>query len=101
MQRFKKAFVESYVAAITVGWIFAEAVVHFASMLAAPYAQWAARREYSKFANLSSMTTSFRVQDALPDLIRCIALLLVGYVLLRWLYYAPTYPEDKKPTSIE
>jgi hypothetical protein len=37
--------------------------------------------------------TGFSLQDAIPELVRSLALLLVGYFLLRWLYFKPLEDE--------
>lgn len=89
MQRLKKAAVESYVGAIGIGWILAQAVLHFAYVFAAPVSQWIARREYCELMNQPSPPARLYVYYAMPELIRCVLLLIVGYVLLRWLYFKP------------
>jgi hypothetical protein len=40
--------------------------------------------------------TGISLQDALPELVRSFSLLLVGYCLLRWLYFKPL---EKQPTE--
>jgi hypothetical protein len=87
LERLKVALVESYVGAIALGWIFSQGILYFAFIFVAPLAAWAQRREYS---GLNSGTTSpmgFTLQVALPYLYRCVGLLVVGYLLLRWLYF--------------
>jgi len=39
----------------------------------------------------------FSLQDALPELVRFVLLLLVWYVLLRWLYFEPIKRETSEP----
>jgi hypothetical protein len=77
------------VAALTLGWIFAQAILHFAYVLATPVSQWIMRRDYRDLMDRTSVTTGFYFHDALPDLIKCVSLLIVGYFLLRWLYFKP------------
>ena len=88
LERVKQALVESYGGALAVGWIFAQGVQHFAFIFVAPIAGWAQRRTY-RALTASVAPASFTLQDALPEVARCVALLLVGYWLLRWLYFQP------------
>jgi hypothetical protein len=48
---------------------------------------WLTRREYHGMVGAGTMATGFSLQDALPELIKLVSLLLLGYLLLRWLYY--------------
>jgi hypothetical protein len=41
----------------------------------------------------------FSRQDAVPELIRSLALLIVGYFLLRWLYFKPLEQPTTEPDS--
>jgi hypothetical protein len=89
-ERFKSALVSSFVGAIAVGWIFAQGTLHFAYIFSAPVAGWLTRREYQRMFDRSYEGFSFH--DALPELAKSVPLLLVGYLLLRWLYYKPSQP---------
>lgn len=91
----KKALVTSFVGAIGLGWLFAQGVFHFAYIFSAPVTGWLARREYHALAQGASVSTAFSMQDALPELVRSLALLLLGYFLLRWLYFDPLKTEAK------
>ncbi len=86
---------DSYVGTIALGWMFAQGLLHFAYVFSEPVAHWLTRREYLEIVGRATVSTRFSFQDALPELIRSIALLLVAYVLLRWLYYEPTAPETE------
>jgi hypothetical protein len=35
------------------------------------------------------ISTKFSFEEVLPELARAVGLLLLGYILLRWLYYKP------------
>lgn len=90
-RRFKRELVKSFVGAIALGWIFGEGILNFANMFSAPIAQFLRRREFSELANHNQAGFSF--QDALPELARALVLLLIGYLLLRWLYFKPVEDE--------
>jgi hypothetical protein len=85
-KRLKQALVSSYVGTVAVGWIFAQGILHFAYVFSAPITSWIARDEYRGII-AQSTTKGFRFQDGLPELVRSIALLVLGYLLLRWLYF--------------
>jgi hypothetical protein len=97
-ERLKKNLVDSFVGAIALGWVFAQGILHFANMFSTPFASWIMRREYSGFMDHNTRSTSFSLQDALPDLIRSVCLLALGYILLRWLYFKPVGEEMPEPT---
>ena len=94
-KRLKQTLVESFVGAIALGWLFAQGIVHFANIFSAPVAGWIVRREYSEFTNRAGASTAFSFQDALPELVRAVSLLLICYILLRWLYFRPV--EEQTP----
>jgi Zn-dependent protease len=93
LERLKRALVNSFVGAIALGWLFAQAFLHFAYVFSAPLAGWLARREYHGMLGAGTVPTGFSLQDALPELVKSVSLLLLGYFLLRWLYYKPIEPE--------
>jgi hypothetical protein len=86
LERMKKSLVDSFVGAIALGWVFAQAVVHFAYSLAAPISSWLSRNQYRDMFHRTDLPTGFRLTDAVPELMKSLALLLLGYLLLRWLY---------------
>ncbi len=85
--RLKTALVESFVGAIALGWIFAQAVLHLIGAVTAPLIEWEQQR----------FSSELRVGDHLrypllawiPELTSAIGLAAVGLLLLRWLYYSP------------
>ena len=99
-ERLKNALVNSYVGAIALGWVFAQGILHFAYMFSAPVAGWLTRREYHGMTD-RDISTSFSLQDALPELIRSFSLVLVAYLLLRWLYYKPLAAETTERHAVE
>jgi hypothetical protein len=51
-------------------------------------AAWLTRRDYHGMADRATISTSFSVQGALPELVRSFSLLPVAYLVLRWLRYS-------------
>jgi hypothetical protein len=97
-ERLKKSLVDSFVGAIALGWVFAQGILHFAGAFSAPFSGWIMRGEYSQFVNQGTRSASFAIQDALPELIRSVCLLALGYILLGWLYFKPVNKELPEPT---
>ncbi len=95
----KNALVKSFVGALALGWVFAQGILHFAYVFSAPVASWLMRREYRGLVDRTATPTGLSLQDALPELVRSFSLLLVGYLLLRWLYYKPLERETLEPGS--
>lgn len=93
-KRLKAALVTSYVGAIALGWIFAQGILHFAAIFSAPFAGWFMRRELLGMMNRANTMRGFSLQDALPELVKSVSILLVGYFLLRWLYVTPLDEEE-------
>jgi hypothetical protein len=98
-KRLKKALVTSFVGAIALGYLFAQGILHFASIFSAPVAGWLMRREYRGVMDHANVEARFSLQDALPELAKSVSLLLVGYFLLRWLYFTPLEQETEEPAS--
>jgi len=88
LERLKNTLVESFVSVIALGYLFAQGILHFAYAFTAPLAGWISSKEY--FA-ITARTTSpgYWFRDSLLELARSFSLLLLGYVLLRWLYFKP------------
>ena len=91
LRRLRKVLVNSFVSAIALGFLFSQGILHFAYVFSAPVAGWLSRREYHGM--LGAATSGFSLQDALPELVKSVSLLLIGYVLLLWLYYKSLEPE--------
>src|SRR6185369_15546474 len=85
LERLRSILVSSFIGAITLGWVFAQAILHFAYVFSAPVAGWLTRREYHEMSN--RVSTGFFLHDSLPELVKSGLLFLIGYVFLRWLYY--------------
>ena len=68
------------------------------NIFTAPVASWILRREYRGFTERTTLLPGFSLLDALPELIRPASLLLVWYILLRWLCFKPVKKETDEPT---
>ncbi len=95
----KEALVSSYVGAIGLGWLFGQGLLHVAFIFSAPVAGWLMRREYGPLMGRANNMRGFSPQDALPELVKSLSLLLVGYLLLRWLYFPPLAVESSRSDS--
>jgi len=88
LDRMKQSLVNNFVGAIGLGWLFANGIYSFANIFASPIADWIVRSEYHRMIGTTSVS-GFLLRDAIPELLRSFVLLLIGYILLRWLYYIP------------
>jgi hypothetical protein len=85
-ERMKRALVESYVGAIAMGWLLATAVLDFVGIFSSPVQFWVSANEYQSVSHSSSAPISFHFQDALPEVLKTFLVLILWYVLFRWLY---------------
>lgn len=97
LKTLKRAIVESYVGAIALGYVLAQAILHFVAIFTDPVAFSLQRRELRDLGSHAVSTQGISFQDALPELIRFVLLLLLWYVLLRWLYFKPFKDEKSDP----
>jgi hypothetical protein len=97
LDRLKQALVETYVGAVALGYLFAQGILHFVNIFASPVAGWISRKQYGGLGPRTASLPGFSLQDGLPELVRFVLLLLVWYVLLRWLYFQPLKKETSKP----
>jgi hypothetical protein len=92
----KRNLVQSYVGAVGLGSLLAQCVTHFVNIFVMPIASFVSHREWDSVVQHSGHD-GFSLAPALPELIRFSVLLLVFYVLLRWLYYAPVERQAEMP----
>ena len=83
--RLKRTLVESFVGAIALGYLFAQAALNFVNVFTTPVAGWVRRMEFPD----SKAAAGLSLQTALPPLVSFVVLLLIWYGLLRWLYFTP------------
>jgi hypothetical protein len=98
-ERLKRALVESFVGAIALGWLFAQAIEHVVWIFSSPVEGWVRQRELNLFPALRSGPTAFPFQNALPEIMKAALLLAICYVLIRWLYYVPLRRITLEPAS--
>lgn len=99
--KLKTALVESYVGAIALGWIFAQSILHLVGVITTPLSVWEQQRFMRELRIGDVKHLGFPFQSSIPQLIAAIALALVGWLLLRWLYYSPNvnYPAVPDETA--
>jgi len=97
--RLKRALVENYVGTIGIGWLMAQGVLHFANIFTAPLSSWVVRHEFIFAEQHAQPATGLPFTTALPELARSICLLLISYLLLRWLYFKPLEPQPTVPVA--
>ena len=100
-ERWRKVLVDTYISALALGYLLAADIIHFVNMFAAPVASWISRKQYGSITH--TIPVNFSLQDALPELLRFMGILLVWLVLMRWLYVKPakTNPSDPDVQKIE
>lgn len=97
LERLKRSLIESYVGAIALGYLLASDILHLVGVFAAPFSGWVSRRQYGGLLPHSGSLPGFSLQDAVPELVRFVVLLLVWYVLVRWLYFKPVKETESNP----
>ena len=90
---------ESFVGAISLGYIFAQTILHFVNIFASPVASWVSRKQYGGLMPGTATLPGFSLQDALPEVVRFFMLLLVFLALLRWLYFRPIKNVTSEPPA--
>jgi hypothetical protein len=86
-KRIKRALVDSYVGAVALGYLFAQTIMYFIAIFSAPVSVWLAERRSPAFASHTVPSTNFILLSGIPQLIDAVLLLLLWYILLRWLYF--------------
>ena len=99
IERLKRALVESYVGVIALGYLLAQCILHFVNIFASPVVGWITRNEYREVIPRGTALAVFSLKDSLPELVRFFVLLLVWYLLVRWLYFTPLKKETSGPES--
>ena len=87
--RLKRALVESFVGAIALGYLLAQAVLSFVNVFVAPLSVWSFRREYAGMLPTLKTPPVSLLREALTPAADCAAILLLWYLLVVWLYFKP------------
>ena len=100
-ERLKRVLVKSFVGAIALGWLLAQVLTHFVGIFTAPIAGWISRSEWgNSLGSSASLPAGVLLKDGVPELVRFFGLLILWYVLLRWLYFTPLKGDEPPgPTS--
>ena len=99
LSQLKRSLVESYMGAIALGWLLADIVLDFVNIFAGPVASWVSRSEFHGLDGRADVPTGFLFRDALPGAVKCLLLLVIWYVLVRWLYMSPLAGENPQQTA--
>jgi hypothetical protein len=97
-ERLRQRMVESFVGAIALGYLLAQGILYFVDIFSAPVRSWVARSEYPGFTGRATVQTGLLLRDAFSDLVTSFVLLLIWYLLLRWLFLKPLKEEAHNPT---
>jgi hypothetical protein len=105
LEPLKRALVESLIGAIALGYLLARMIMNLVDVFASPVAAWVWQKGFPGFPANTPASTTFSPVLGLPDLIRFFLLLLIWYVLLRWLYFKPLLTgaptSNKRAISLE
>jgi hypothetical protein len=97
LDRLKRVLVESFIGTIALGYLFAQVTLHFVNIFAAPIEGWASQKMYQGFVPRPTTTLGLPLEAALPQLVSFFVLLIIWYVLVRWLYFAPPKRDSLEP----
>jgi hypothetical protein len=90
LEKLRKTLVDSYVGAIALGYLLAQGILSFVGIFSSPAAGWLTRHELRALTERIAPSSSWPLgYYAMPELIRSIVLLLVWYLLFRWLFFNP------------
>ena len=92
--RLKRTLVDSFVGAIALGYLFAQAMLNLVNVITVPVAGWARRTEFPP----TTAGEGLSLRTILPPLVSFCVLLPIWYVLLRWLYFTPLNEEESEPS---
>jgi hypothetical protein len=99
LERLKTALVDSYVGAIALGVLLSEGISRFLGIFTEPAARWITQRQYWMMINSHSEPPGFPYMQEVSQAVASALYLLVGYGLLRWLYYPIGEMQDREHTA--
>jgi hypothetical protein len=97
VDRLKRVLVESLIGAIALGYVLAQAILELVRVFTSPFLALEIRNLYVGLARDPTSFSGSPLRAAVPPGIGCVLLLLVWYVLLRWLYFTPLKSEESVP----
>lgn len=101
-RRMRTALTESFAGAILVAWVMSDGVVRLLEGLSMPLLNWVSQQQGgAASAAQQPLLLRLTLYQALEGLGDAAVLLVVGYLLLRWLYYPPKEPQAGERTMAE
>ncbi len=97
VDRLKRVLVKSFIGAIALGYVLAEVMLYFVNVFTSPVSAWATRNLYRGLVPGSAAFSGSPLRAAASPAIAFVLLLLVWYLLLRWLYFTPLKEEESEP----
>jgi large-conductance mechanosensitive channel len=103
LERIKKALVESFVGVIVVGSLFASGILSFVGGITTPFATWLTEwiQQAKGSVLLQTPPPQFPFLAFVREWITAVLILLVAFLLLRWLYIEPCATVSSDPTQME
>jgi predicted Kef-type K+ transport protein len=102
LDRLKTALVESFAGAIAIGFLLSEGIMRVAYIFSEPVTRWILERiqqeQNSRDPNSFAALPRFPFEMAIPELFTALFLLVMAFVLLRWLYLPPAEKQDQDQT---
>ncbi|HEV2288943.1 MAG TPA: hypothetical protein VGR81_08325 [Candidatus Acidoferrales bacterium] len=95
-KRVKGALVESYIGAIALGYLLAESILYLISFVAAPETAWA-QQQYRSALSVHVSWAALAGAYAIDPLVKFIILIVLWYILLRWLYLEKPATQTSAP----
>ena len=103
-RRIKTALVDSFVGAIAVGYLLAQALENIGYAFAAPFTRLMDEKALQLTSNSRAGHPSLSLAAGLPQLLSGCIYLFTAWVLLRWLYYNArknqTPPQTPEPEQV-
>jgi len=99
--RLKRVLVKSFIGAIALGYVLAEVMLYFVNVFTSPVSAWATQKLYRGLVPGTNAFSGSPLQAAVSPAFAFVLLLLVWYLLLRWLYFTPLKEEESEPNPKE
>ena len=77
VNRLKRVLVKSFIGAIALGYLLAEAALYFVNIFTAPLASWSTQRMFQGLTPRPNPSRSFPFQMALPQVVGFLVLSLI------------------------
>jgi hypothetical protein len=95
LERLRRTLVESLIGAIALGVLLAVDILRFVNVFVSPVEAWVRRSELPEFMGHTQASVGFPFRVALPEVGSFLLLLIVWYLLFRWLYFKPFETGDQ------